>query len=432
MIRRSVLEWGALSYGDAQDQIPAWAAERLMATARQSVLGGRNGEKILRHGRRELQACQVVGVVAASGCSLEILPKIESLGSGKTESSIKSTRDVLVHMLAAAWDIDVDAGAMASLELQNQHLLEVVIRAFTVQLVDAVRRGMPRQYVARSEDLFALRGKLDVTRQYTRLASTPHKVACHYDELSSEIELNKIIKVAIAQLCRLSKSADNQRRLYELSFAYADVPAVSRCALQWHTIHLDRTNSRWRSLLNFARLFLTGQFQSASTGDQDGFALLFEMHKVFENYVAQSLKRALAGTEYAVRLQGGREYCLHENTTGQRVFQTRPDILIMRGDKVVQIIDTKWKRMTPVVEGPKRGVSQSDVYQMMAYAKIYQCESLTLLYPHHAELPNQQGTQADFIIAGGGNERLSLASIELQTGQPFQEALAKLIRPASP
>ncbi|WP_454692361.1 McrC family protein [Achromobacter aloeverae] len=425
------MEWNALSYGDAPDQIPPWAAERLVATARQSALGGTNGEKILRHGRHKLQACQVVGVVAAPGCSLEILPKIESVGGSDTESSIKSTRNALVHMLAAAWDIEVDAGSMISLEWQNEHLLEVVIRVFTVQLMDAVRRGMPRQYVARSDDLFALRGKLDVTRQYTRLASMPHKVACHYDELSPEIELNKVIKAAIVHLCHLSKSADNQRRLYELSFTYADVPTVSPRALQWHTIHLDRTNSQWRNLLNLARIFLAGQFQATSTGGQEGFALLFEMHKLFESYVARGLRRALAGTEYSVRLQGGREYCLHENATGQRVFQTRPDILIMRGNKVAQIIDTKWKRMTPVVEGPKRGVSQSDVYQMMAYAKLYQCESLTLLYPHHAELPNQPGTQADFMIAGGGKERLSLASIELQTGRSFQEALAKLIRPAS-
>lgn len=426
MIRRSILEWGALTYGNGQDQIPVWAAERLIAVARHSSLGGKDGEKILQHGRHKLKARQVVGVVAAQDCCLEILPKIDS--NRESESANKSSRDILVHMLAAAWDIQVDAGVIASLEAQNEHLLEAVIRIFTLQAMDAVRRGIPRQYVAQAEDLFVMRGKLDITRQFTKLASMPHKVACHYDTLSQNIELNIVIKAAIALLCSLSTSADNQRRLYELSLAYADVPNVPPRALQWHRINLDRTNSRWRTLLNLARVFLSGRYQATTSGGQEGFALLFEMPKLFESYVAYGLKRALRKTNYCVRSQGGREYCLQENSNGRRAFQTRPDIMIMRGNEVAQIIDAKWKRIAQVCDDPKRGVSQSDVYQMMAYAKIYQCETLTLLYPHHAELNNPPGTQADFTIAGGGNERLSVASVELQKGQIFHDALARLIR----
>ena len=47
----------------------------------------------------------------------------------------------------------------------------------------------------------------------------------------------------------------------------------------------------------------------------------------------------------------------------------QPDNLIKRGHAVAQVIDTKWKRIAPRMDDPKKGVSQADVYQMMAYGR---------------------------------------------------------------
>jgi 5-methylcytosine-specific restriction endonuclease McrBC regulatory subunit McrC len=41
------------------------------------------------------------------------------------------------------------------------------------------------------------------------------------------------------------------------------------------------------------------------------------------------------------------------------------------------VIDTKWKRISSRIDDPKQGVSQSDVYQMMAYAQLYSAPRLT-------------------------------------------------------
>ena len=121
------------------------------------------------------------------------------------------------------------------------------------------------------------------------------------------------------------------------------------------------------------------------------------MNTLFEEYVARSLIRSLADTDLRIVGQGGRLYCLE--TEHQRgLFQTRPDILVKRGKEVVQIIDTKWKRIAGLIDDPKQGVSQADVYQLMAYGRLYGCERLTLLYPHHAALgqlgPSQRNDKA--------------------------------------
>lgn len=390
MIRRTVLEWGSLPYGKGDDAICEEAADRLMSVARASPMGGKDGGNILTHGRRALGARQVVGVLAADGVTLEILPKIDVPGADGTTAH-GQIRHRLVHMLSVALDLDIAAGVMTGLSWQKETLLEILIGLFARKLADEVRKGMPRRYLAHEDDLTALRGQLDVTRQFTTLIARPARLACRYDELSSDILVNQIMKAAVDRLIRISASAENQRRLRELAFIYADIRSLRPSALAWDSLILDRTNNRWRELVELARLLLGDRFQTTSSGSQNGFSLTFDMSRLFEAYVARSLKRAFSGTELTIHAQGGRLYCLEDAETGTGRFMTKPDILVKRKGKVELIIDTKWKRVSRAIDDPKQGISQADVYQMMAYSQLYQCPGLLLLYPHHRGLGADAG-----------------------------------------
>ena len=123
------------------------------------------------------------------------------------------------------------------------------------------------------------------------------------------------------------------------------------------------------------------------------------------------LKRALADTDFRVLSQAGRLFCL-ETDEGRGLYQTRPDVLIKRRGAVVQVIDTKWKRILPKALDAKQGVSQSDVYQMMAYGQLYECARLTLLYPHYDGLGAGGGVHAAHKIAGV-SRRLEIATIDV-------------------
>ncbi|SAL86476.1 McrBC 5-methylcytosine restriction system component-like protein [Caballeronia arvi] len=401
MIRRTILEWEKIEYGeDAQDPttLPRHLADRIAAVAAASPLAGR-GVGVLEHGAKALRAHRVVGMLAADGCSLEILPKIDIPGEPE-DSRAGSIRRRLVHMLAIALDMKIDVGQIIALDWQHKTLLEILIRVFSEKLINAVRQGMPRRYVTHEDDLSTLRGRLDITRQFTALAADPSRLACRFDALSPDIALNQIMKAAIARLTRVARSADNQRRLQELNFVYAEISAVPVSALSWDKVVLDRTNARWRELLNLARLLLGERFQTTSAGEAEGFSLLFEMNTLFEEYVARMIRRALSHSDQRLHVvtQGGRLYCLETDSGG--LFQTKPDILIKRDSQVVQVIDTKWKRLASRLSDKKQGVSQADVYQMMAYGRLYNCPRLTLLYPHHVGLAGEEGVQTSHRVSG--------------------------------
>lgn len=418
MIRHTLREWDYLPVGDDAGAISRQDADDLMLVAQRSRLGGADGETVLVNGHRRLRAQQVVGVLAGGAATLEILPKIDGLNEGEV-------RRQLVHMLARVFDLKVAGGALTDLSWQQHDLLEIVIRLFCEQLFQAVHRGLPRCYVGHEDDLPMLRGRLDVQRQFTILAARPQRLASRFDDLSADIPLNQIMKAAVLRLRGVARSSENQRRLAELALAFADVTTVPVSMLPWRLVVIDRTNAAWGSLLALAKLLLGERFQTTSGGDARGFSLLFEMNTLFEEFIGRTLRRALSGSGLSVELQGPRDYVLIDEE-GTRRFATKPDIVVRNGRDIALIIDTKWKRLKGAVDDPKHGVSQSDVYQMMAYSRVYRCNRMVLLYPHHRELQKPAGAIAAHRVTGS-DARLGIRSVALMNLETLSAQLLGLV-----
>jgi len=422
-----VAEWGFLPHGTGFGRIEEPIAASLAAAAAASPLAGRSGVGVLEHRRDGLAAKGIVGVVSTRGASLEILPKITSAHESveRPTGDADALRARLIHMLSVAFDLRIHPGAMAGLGEQREIVLDLLIRLFAERLSQALRDGLPRRYVRRHEDRPALRGRLDVVRQFSILAAQPHRLACRFDELSADIALNRIMKAAVDRLGRAGRSEATARALRPLQVAYADVSTVPRRQLPWADVVLDRTNTRWRDLLRWAELFLGDRFQTTHLGSGVGVSLLFPMHELFERYCTRRLRAALVDTGLTVRGQGGRRPCLR-TVAGVPLFETRPDILVMRGDAVVHIVDTKWKRITSPDDDPKRGISQADVYQMMAYGRIYGCRDVTLLYPHHEDLGCHDGMLASHRVAGTDDHRLHVSTFNVASDADDRTQLCAL------
>jgi 5-methylcytosine-specific restriction enzyme subunit McrC len=389
-------------------------ANALLAAARSHPLANRFGTNILVDRYDKIIAQQVVGVIAAPGCSLEILPKIDATAV-ETDDEIRSR---LVSMLDVALGLKLGDGQILAMARQKQTLLDILIRIFADRLLAEVRRGLPRAYRAREEDLSALRGRLNVVRQFTHHAVRPDRLACRFDTLMSDIPLLRIMKACVLFLRRHARALETQRRLDELRFHFADISDVPIQSLPWSDVRIDRTNQRWESLYQLARLFLKREWQRTDHDAKasQGITLLFPMNDLFEAYVAALARRSLRDRNLTVHAQGGLRYCLlEEGDGGKKRFRTTPDILVKRGDDVVFIIDAKWKLIGKNPEDEKRGVSQSDIYQMMAYARLYRCPELVLLYPHHGGL-GVEPLEARYTMMEG-KEQLRIASIDLLSGE---------------
>jgi 5-methylcytosine-specific restriction enzyme subunit McrC len=429
VIFRTIREWDYLEIGPADDgkSVTRAQADRLVEAASAVRIGGREGVRILDNNVRRLRAQQIVGVIVADGgVTLEILPKIDG-HDGSSEAEATATRRNLVHMLARVIDLDIAEGRITDLDWQRDNLLEILIALFCDRLFEAIHRGVPRRYVGHDEDRAALRGRLDAKRQFTMLAASPQLMACRYEELSADIALNRIMKAAVMRLRNHARAERNQRRLAELSFAFAEVTTVPVRELPWDEVVIDRTNRAWSQLIELAKLLLGERFQTTSSGGVRGFSLLFEMNTLFEEFVGRTLQRRMVGRPYRICLQGPQKFGLVDAETGKARFAMRPDIVLYRGAEPALIIDTKWKRLKRQGDDPRHGVAQADIYQMMAYAQVYGCARMLLLYPHYAGLGRDAGMVSEHRINGTDDVRIAVATLSLADPTQVAERLAGLV-----
>ena len=356
----TVREWGHLPIGEGG--VTASTARRLSALSEHATRKLRVPQPVLAQtARPSLRAGQVVGVIALPGASVEILPKID-----RPDGAV---RKALVHMLAVAYGLPVADNELTRLAAQDETLLEFLVRVFADRLLTAVRRGLPHRYRPRQDDLPLLRGKLDIPRQIARHSVRPDRLACNFDELSVDTPLNRVLKAAVVRLGSITRHAANARRLAELS-ARLEFVGESHDPLR-EPVALDRTNIAFHRLYAWSRLFLSGQWQSTTTGANAGVALLFPMNDLFETFVGRVMQSVLAPG--STRLQHTGRYAL--TARNQSVFALRPDIVV---DNDI-VIDTKWKPLNP--DERVVGVEQSDVYQMLAYAHAYDAKRAILLFP---------------------------------------------------
>lgn len=406
MTHLTVREWGRVEVGDGG--FTRSQANSLLNAARNHQFGGVDGTDILSDHYRFLRTRQAVGVIAGGGCSLEILPKVDPESADELDGTVRSR---LVHMLDVALGLEMSAGEATAMSHRAESLLDIFIALFANRLLAEVRRGLPRQYLPHQEDLTALRGRLDTFRQFTINAVRPDRLACRFDALDSDVPLMQVMKACVLFVERHARGSATRRKLTELRFLFADVANVAPRDLPWRKVRIDRTSHRWRALLDLAKLLLGLQWQQthAERSQPDGITLLFPMNDLFERYIAIQLRRALVGSGLDVVAQGGLERCLGPWREGENCIgdshSTRPDILVRQKGQVLAVIDTKWKLRS-------KGIAQGDVYQMMAYARLYQCERLLLLYP---AVPGEADSDVEPRGLAKGTERLDVAGVSLES-----------------
>lgn len=401
----TVHEWKELAIGTGG--VPHSVARRLHGLAERETRRLRVPQPVLsRTARPGLRAGQVVGVLTVPGASVEILPKV---GGEQHEAG----RHALTRMLAVAWDLPTVASDPALMATQSGDVLEILVRVFADNLLKAVRRGLPHRYQRREDDLPLLRGKLDVRRQITRHASQADRLACAFDELSVDTPLNRVLRAAVRRLVTVARTSANRRKLQEMTARFESVGDSADPLGE--PVRLDRTNRAFHRLHAMAKLFLAADWQGTSAGRSEGFGLLFPMNELFEAFVGRSMQHALVRRD--VRVQHRGRYAL-ENC-GAGLFALRPDIVV--DDEIV--IDTKWKRLNP--SHPRLGVSESDVYQMLAYSQAYRARRLVLLYPWHEDL-DQAGVCRSWRVFGTSTT-FDIATVDVRKPEEVRCSLRKIV-----
>lgn len=336
-------------------------------------------------GRWMVAAKQQVGSALIDDLEFRVLPKVRA--------------DRLVELLASsldriAWDQrDVDW-------TRSDDLVVTIANAFVATAERALNSGILQGYVTEEADLYAVRGRIDLSRQMSRNPGLPLPIAVTYDEYTTNIIENQMLAGAGRLLLRLpGLTSSLQLRLRRLEYQLLEVtpirPSPDPPAVRW-----TRLNLRYRPSITLARIILKwGALDFEGDGTTNAPAFMVDMNQVFEDVVGFGIRKALSPT-FTVDLQVG------DYLDSWRRIPIRPDIVVRAGSRAVAVADVKYKRVS------RGGVSSEDVFQALSYAIRFGFRECTLIYP---ERPPMERLEV-------GDVTIRLESVELDRPRSEREA----------
>lgn len=344
----------------------------------------------LEIGRKTLKPKNLVGVVQVGDLTLQIFPKLLKTSSyQELESNKALIMGNLLKMLAVGGEIPIKPSDVARVCSEKAPFLEVLISIYSEKLLETLRYHRYYTYRKVEEDLSHVKGQINFEKYASRWHKR-HIIPVRYNDRTMDNLLNRTLKYGAYLMARLTQSNENYRRLKSAVEVFDGVSTVPVSILETYRIQFNRLNTVFRPLVELARIFIAGTTVRLQTGKIETFTFLVPMEKVFESFIAGLLTNSSYGA-LPEEFEGSVVKFQHHigNLLAEDKFQLITDITIQTRDGRRIIIDTKYKLLNK--EDRKLGVSQSDLYQMYAYASHWNADAVILLYPNlHAGRINKK------------------------------------------
>ncbi len=347
---------------------------------------------------------QYVGVIQIGNITIEILPKADRQKSPLDEK--KTWHDALLKMLAKCKKIRVDSVSEASLKKRNHSLLDLYFELFLQEVNSLVEQGLIKKYRKNNGNLNALKGRLDFGKNiqnnliHKERFFTTHQVY-DYNHL-----INQILYKALLVLKTITNNTSLSDNIIR---TLGNLPEVHEKAINkshFDSLVANRKSTKYDEAIKISKMILLNYSPDIKGGNENMLALLFDMNKLWEEYIYRVLAKHQNGN-LKVRFQNSDKFW--ENK------RIKPDIVLtktnLEGDQETYVIDTKWKLIDPKKPG------DDDLKQMFAYNMYWDAKKSMLLYPSS----NPQSTVfGDFHKGKEGDNKCKLGFVQVidqATGQ---------------
>ncbi len=317
---------------------------------------------------------------------IEILPKVH-----RAEWDEQLSKRVFLKMLKKLMQSPFKHINEAHLQRKKFPIIEIFIELFLKEVDTVLKAWIKKDYISHQNNLWYLKWKLLVGENIRQNIVNKERFYVQYDVFTEDVPENRLIKTCLQYLQKCSRSLKNQKKIKEFLFVFDEVWISRNLKKDFSMCNTtSRLQHHYIEVMKRVSLFLDKKSIVNFHWDYMSLALLFPMEFLFENYVAYQLKSQFPKRQHKTQ---DRAYSLVENHRWKRIFQMKPDI-VMRNDQKTLVLDTKRKMINENSIEKKYDISQSDMYQLFAYAKKYNSDAVYLIYPRSSnftqDLPSFQ------------------------------------------
>jgi 5-methylcytosine-specific restriction enzyme subunit McrC len=361
-----------------------------------------------------VRANNYVGFIQNNDEVIEIYPKVFR----NSKEAVNKKELMLRHIFywfgyCRKWKFPYNQTSLDTIDIEK--FPELIINLISNQFLEVVSKQPLTMYEQIQEALQTPRGSINFERYITNNFSHGNyqNIDCDYEPFLIDNKVNRIIKYCCRLLLNQTKFYENERILQEIIFILDEVKDSSFIAHEIERISFNSFFIDYSMVMDSCKFILNQQLYSNNAYDLSQWCLLFPMEYIFEDFFAGFLKDRFQ-KEWIVKYQKSEMY-LATNQDGKNVFNLQHDIfLTLKGNPSLKIIvDTKYKlRDDNFKTDLKKGIEQSDLYQMVSYALRRGCTDIVLVYPNLSENLNEPDT---FEIISGfeKHEIIKVTAIEI-------------------
>ncbi len=355
----------------------------------------------------EIKSNKYVGVIRFEGQHINLLPKIfyDSI-KDYNATDVNQMQNHILWWLSYCRKIKFP-NYQTSMGSLKSDFFEILIYLFSKYTRQLLSNSIYQQYEEVNKELPFIKGRLNTNTYITENLSTGkwHQLNCTYDAFVFDNKFNRIIKYVVNLLFNVTSSVDNKKQLREILFILDEVSDVRATAEEVATIQFNPMFGEFETVRDYCHLFLSNSISFNYKNDLKLFAFLLPMEYVFEDFIFGFIKKEIE--EVSAKTQIGSTYLDTEEN-----FALRPDLMLKMTHKTI-IADTKYKIVYSDDKDPKKGISQSDLYQMLAYAVRFKIDEIILFYPN--TISNYQEEVSKIVIqdALADNKEIQINSYQL-------------------
>ncbi len=328
------------------------------------------------HKTNEIKSNKYVGVIHYGGNKINLLPKI--FFEPNKEYSTTEVNQIQNHIL---WWLSYCRkikfpNYQASLDGLKSDFFEVLIYLFSKYTRELLNNSIYQQYEDVNKEIPHIKGRLNTIEYINQNISKGrwHKLNCSYDAFVFDNEFNRIIKYVANLLFNITSSQDNKKYLREILFILDEVSEERATADQCSNIVFNPIFGEFETVRDYCHLFLSNSISFDYKNDLKLFAFLLPMEYVFEDFIFGFIEKEIeAITAKSQRSDTYLDEAKH--------FNLKPDLFLKTEYKSL-VADTKYKIIYSDEKDPKKGISQNDLYQMLAYAVRFEVDEIILFYPN--------------------------------------------------
>jgi 5-methylcytosine-specific restriction enzyme subunit McrC len=370
-------------------------------------------QPFLKFDENQIRANNYVGFIQNGEDVIEIFPKVfrqHLPNPTESERGLMMRHIFYWFSYCRKWKFPFNQASLGNLDIYE--FPELIINLIANQFLETISKQPLTMYQNMEEALITPRGSISFKRYIGRSLSYGNfqNIECDYEPFLFDNKVNRVIKYCTRLLLKQTKFSENLRMLHEVVFILDEVEDLHCSVHDIDKISLNSFFEDYRHVLDSCNLILSQQLYSSNTYDLSQWCLLFPMEYIFEDFLAGFLQQYFS-KDWKIEYQKSDEYL--SNTP--KVFNIQHDIFLTsrHGSNRKVIIDTKYKlRQENFKTDPKKGVEQTDLYQMVTYAFKRGCTDILLVYPNISEHLNNADT---FKIVSGfdGAEEITVTAMEI-------------------